>query len=102
MQSQLSVGWIAAYGIAIPEPVIFMAPLIVATLTAFKSPSEVTQVLSFPSGFYFDNFIVAADRMGRSFLNSVAITIPAVIFSVVLGAVGGYPLAFMTAGSSRW
>lgn len=102
MATRVSAGRVSAYFIAIAVAVIFLAPLVVATLTAFKSPREITQVLSFPTQLYLDNFVVAANQMGRSFLNSLAITIPAVIFSVVLGAIGGYPLAYMRGGSSRW
>ena len=74
---------------------VFVAPLIVAVMTSVKSPSELTRVLSLPSEFYWQNYTAAFSRMGRSFFNSVAITVPAVVLSILIGAVAGYPLAYM-------
>jgi ABC-type glycerol-3-phosphate transport system permease component len=84
-----------SYAIAFLMAAIFIAPLIVAILTSLKSPQEITRVLSSPATPYFQNFTVAFQRLGRVFLNSVSITAPAVFFSISIGAIAGYPLAYM-------
>lgn len=66
-----------------------------ALLTSLKSPAETTRVLSIPGAPYMQNYAIAFERMGRSFFNSIAITVPAVVLSVFVGAVAGYPLAYM-------
>lgn len=81
--------------------VVFVAPLIVAAMTSVKSPSELTRVLSLPSELYWQNYLVAFERMGRSFFNSIAITVPAVALSILIGAIAGYPLAYMRGASGR-
>jgi ABC-type glycerol-3-phosphate transport system permease component len=83
------------YAIALLMAAIFITPLIVAILTSLKSPQEITRVLSIPATPYFHNFSVAFQRMGRSFLNSISITAPAVFLSIGIGAIAGYPLAYM-------
>ncbi len=35
--------------------IIFLAPLVVALLTSFKSPSEITRVMSIPTFIVFQN-----------------------------------------------
>jgi ABC-type glycerol-3-phosphate transport system permease component len=88
-----------AYAVAGAFAVLFLAPLVLALLTSLKSPAEVTRVLSIPSTPYFQNYAIAYASMGRSFLNSIAITVPAVVLSVAVGAIAGYPLAYMR---GRW
>jgi ABC-type glycerol-3-phosphate transport system permease component len=80
---------------------IFVAPLVLAFLTSIKSPAEITRVLALPSGIYIQNYGIAFERMGRSFLNSIAITGPAVVLSITVGAVAAYPLAFMRGRGGR-
>ncbi|MEX2746236.1 hypothetical protein AB3480_34460 [Rhizobium mongolense] len=45
-----------------------------------------------PAVPYLTNYQQAWSQMGRTFLNSVPITVPAVAFSVLLGAIAGFPL----------
>ncbi|WP_210530855.1 carbohydrate ABC transporter permease [Rubellimicrobium arenae] len=85
------------YGMAI----LFLAPLVVAVITSIKSPVEITRVLALPTEFYWQNYAAAISRMGRSFLNSIAITVPAVAFSILVGALAGYPLAYMRGSSGK-
>lgn len=89
------------YVILIAVALVFIAPLIVALMTSLKSPSEITRVLSIPTTLYFHNYAIAYERMGRSFFNSIAITVPAVVLSVGIGAIGGYPLAYMRGKGGR-
>ncbi len=83
-----------SYGVATVFACLFVAPLVLAVLTSLKSPAEITRVLSWPETFYVRNYAIAFDRMGRSFLNSVLITAPAVAFSIAIGAIAAYPLAY--------
>lgn len=86
---------IIPYAIAIGLALVFIAPLVVALITSLKSPSEITRVISLPTVLYFENYAIAIERMGRTFLNSIAITVPAVVLSLGIGAIAGYPLAYM-------
>jgi ABC-type glycerol-3-phosphate transport system permease component len=72
---------------------VFVTPILVALNTSLKSPREALDVLSFPASPDFSNYGDAWDQIGRSFLNSLMITIPAVILSVLIGALGAYPLS---------
>ena len=72
---------------------LFLAPLVLAVLTSVKSPADITRVLGLPTTLYVQNYAIAFDRMGRSFLNSILITAPAVAFSIAVGAIAAYPLA---------
>ncbi|MCV3205243.1 carbohydrate ABC transporter permease [Mesorhizobium sp. YC-39] len=89
------------FSILVVAAVIFAAPLVVALLTSLKSPSEITRVIALPNELYFQNYAIAYDRMGRSFLNSIAITVPSVILSLLVGAISGYPLAYMRGAGGR-
>ncbi|HEY4782861.1 MAG TPA: carbohydrate ABC transporter permease [Chthoniobacterales bacterium] len=91
MQKRTSI---ASYLIAIVMAVIFLAPLVLAGMTSLKSPQAIVRVLSFPTEIYFQNYIIAFERMGRSFLNSIAITTVSVICSIAVGASAAYPLAY--------
>jgi ABC-type glycerol-3-phosphate transport system permease component len=81
--------------------IVFVAPLVVAVLTSFKSPAEVTRVLSIPSELYWQNYAIAFERAGRTFLNSLLITAPAVGLSLLVGAIAGYPLAYMRGAGGK-
>lgn len=87
--------------VVIGMAVVFLAPLVVAAMTSVKSPVEITRVLGIPTEVYWENYATAFDRMGRSFLNSIAITVPAVAFSLLVGAVAGYPLAHMRGAGGK-
>lgn len=72
---------------------VFVAPILVALNTSLKSPREVLDVLSLPATPSFANYGEAWDQIGPSFINSLMITVPAVVFSVLIGAIGAYPLS---------
>ena len=71
----------------------FLAPLTLAILTSLKSPAEIIQVLSLPRSLTVANYGVALAEMGHSFINSILITVPAVVLSILIGCIAGYPLA---------
>ncbi len=97
MKSQRTV----SMAILIIAVVVFVAPLMVALLTSLKSPAEVTRVMSLPSTPYFENYAIAYERMGRSLLNSILITVPSVVLSLLVGSIAGYPLAHMRGAGGR-
>ncbi|MBY5720613.1 carbohydrate ABC transporter permease [Rhizobium leguminosarum] len=60
--------------------------------TSLKAPVEVLDFFSLPAVPYLTNYQQAWSQIGRTFLNSVLITAPGVAFSVLLGAIAGFPL----------
>lgn len=101
MHATLKTNRMISTTILIVAVAIFVAPLVIAFLTSLKSPAEVTRVMSLPSTPYWDNYAIAYDRMGRSFFNSIAITVPSVILSLLVGSIAGYPLAYMKGAGGR-
>lgn len=101
MDSTYNIRKAVPAAILITIAIVFAAPLVIALLTSLKSPSEITRVISIPTELYFQNYAIAYERMGRSFLNSIAITVPAVALSLLVGAIAGYPLAYMRGSSGR-
>ncbi|SEQ18301.1 glucose/mannose transport system permease protein [Faunimonas pinastri] len=72
---------------------VFLAPLGMALLTSLKSPAEIVQILSLPHRPDWGNYAVAWNQIGRSFINSIAITLPGALLSVLVGAIGAFPLS---------
>ena len=92
-----SVRWtrLLRYVFTILVCVLFLLPLVVVLIASFKNPIEIGSVLSLPSEFHWENYVVAWDQVGRSIFNSLYITIPSVIVSVFVGAVAAYPLSMI-------
>lgn len=78
---------------ALAVAIVFLAPLLVAFNTSLKTPAEVLDVFSLPAAPNWQNYVTAWDKIGRTFWNSIMITVPGVIFSVLLGAIAGFPLS---------
>jgi len=72
---------------------LFMTPIVVAINTSLKAPAEVLDVFSLPAVPYLTNYVQAWHQIGRTFFNSLMITVPGVALSVFLGAVAGFPLS---------
>jgi glucose/mannose transport system permease protein len=73
---------------------LFIIPLAVMLITSLKSPQELVNVFALPRGLYLGNFQAAmAGGIGRGMINSLCITLPAVFFSTMLGAIAAYPLS---------
>jgi hypothetical protein len=75
--------------------------LVLALTTSLKSSEEITRVLSLPLSLHVDNYGVAFSEMGRNFLNSLLITAPAVVLSILIGSIAGYPLAMTRARGGK-
>ena len=74
---------------------IYLLPLFVALNTSLKPPSQTVHTLSLPPSLYFDNYVIAWQRMARPFLNTLMITVPGVVLSVFTGCLVAYPLSQM-------
>ena len=74
-------------------------PLYMAVVIAFKDPSEMTNdiagILSLPSTWSLDNFIEAIQVTDffRSFMNSLIITVVAVVVSILIHSLAAYAIA---------
>lgn len=91
--SRRAVSRIVRYCVLVILAGVYLAPLVLALISSFKSPAELQQVLSLPTHFYTRNYVDGWDRIGRSLINSVMITIPAVILSVLVGSIAAFPLS---------
>ncbi len=94
-QPRQSAGRVVLYVVVIIFAIFFLFPLYVGLSTAFKSMSEVTRssIWAPPTAPTLENFKLAWDALSRGFLNSVFLTIPAVIISSILGSLNGYVLS---------
>jgi glucose/mannose transport system permease protein len=90
------------YVVATFLALVYLTPLVLTAISSLKSPAELQHVLALPGGFYVRNYVVAWDRVGRSVLNSVMITGPAVILSVLVGSVAAFPLAQVRIPGGRY
>lgn len=76
--------------------VIFVIPLYLAVLTAFKGKPELSRsVLAWPEGLYLENFKEGMRRSDffHSLRNSVLVTFPSVILIVLCASMSGYSVA---------
>lgn len=76
---------------------LFLAPTIGVLLSSLKSTREIAmgQLWTLPDGLYLDNYReVLANPAVRTYLvNTVLVTVPATIGSIVLGVLAGYVFA---------
>jgi len=89
------------YAAVIAVCFLFMVPVLVAVSSAFKGPQDINTVLALPTRPILDNFVIGWNQVIGSVLNSLMITIPAVILSVFIGCLAAYPLSMMPVKSSR-
>ncbi len=76
--------------------ILFIFPLYLAVLTAFKSKPEMSKsVLSLPQGLYLDNFKEGMKRSDffHSLRNSLLVTFPSVALIVLCASMSGYAIA---------
>lgn len=94
---------LAIYAILILFAAFYLMPVYVLLVTGLKSFAEVNlyRMWSLPSGIHFDSFLKAwfgsveegFRGLSLNFMNSVYITIPATLFSAILGSMNGYVLS---------
>ena len=101
----VSLARVGLYVFLILSASFFLMPLYVMIVTSLKERSEIRQgeIFALPSAWTVEPWIRAwssacsgltCDGVSAGFLNSIKITLPAVLVSVMLGAVNGYALSF--------
>ena len=73
-----------------------LSPILLAILNSGKTQAEIlTNILSFPQNFKFDNYLIAFEKINflRSFLNTMVVVIVGCMGIVLLSAIAGYKLA---------
>ncbi len=75
--------------------VVYLLPVYVLVITGLKTEAEVNiaWMWHLPQGIHFDGFEAAWPRISGNFVNSIMITVPAVIISSFLGSMNGYIFA---------
>ncbi len=102
---RLSIGRVGMYIFLIVVALFFLVPLYVMLVTSFKAMPEVREahIFNLPREWTIDPWIKAwssactgRDCTGLSpgFWNSIKITIPAVIVSIIVSSINGYALSF--------
>jgi glucose/mannose transport system permease protein len=98
------VNRIIVYGLLSVFAVIYLGPILIVFLNAFRGPMDVRAdgVIGWPHSWGIDAFVKAwtetcvagtCDGIGDNFWNSVRITVPATIIATLFGALNGYVLA---------
>jgi glucose/mannose transport system permease protein len=102
---RLNPGRIGLYLFLVIAAIFFILPLYVMIATSFKSLAEIrlAQIFALPAHFDISAWIAAwssdcglsqCSGISRGFWNSVKITVPSTVISVLLGAFVGYVLSF--------
>lgn len=92
------------YGTLLVVSLYYLLPLYVMLTTSFKTMDEIRlgNIFSLPSEWTFAPWVKAwaeactglnCEGLSRGFWNSVIITVPSVIFSIMVASVNGYALA---------
>lgn len=85
----------ARYGALVALMLVFLIPVYVLVLTAFKDPSQVSpsRMWELPDSLSFDTFRTVWPEMEDGFRNSLLMAIPAAVISSLLGAANGFVLS---------
>jgi glucose/mannose transport system permease protein len=92
------------YGVLLLAALFFLAPLYVMLMTSFKTAEEIRagNILALPGALRWDAWAsawgtactgVECNGLKPFFMNSVAMTVPAVLLSTIWGALNGYVLS---------
>ncbi|TBR37550.1 carbohydrate ABC transporter permease [Marinomonas agarivorans] len=103
--SRLSVARIGVYGFLAMSAIFFAIPLYVMIVTSLKGMPEIRlgDLFALPNDPSFAAWVkawaqactgVSCNGIHEGFWNSVVITVPSVVFSIMLGAINGYALSF--------
>lgn len=101
----ISPARIGIYGFLIISAVFFCVPLYVMIVTSLKTMPEIRQghLFNWPAHLTFQPWIDAwlhactgrdCNGLSPGFMNSVKITVPSVIISIVIASINGYALSF--------
>lgn len=91
----LNLSRIAIHAVLLLAVLLYLVPLVVMLLTSFKSPEDIGtgNLLSWPTEFTAIGWSKAWATVSGYFVNSVLITVPAVLISTAIGALNGYVLS---------
>tara|TARA_R110002124_G_scaffold114535_20_gene269427 strand:+ start:38116 stop:39009 length:894 start_codon:yes stop_codon:yes gene_type:complete len=103
--ARVTPGRIGLYAFLVVAGLFFLLPAYVMLMTSFKSMEQIrsAQIFALPHVFDWSAWITAwssacagvnCTGVSVGFWNSVKITVPATILSVLLGAITGYALSF--------
>ncbi len=103
-KKMFSLSNIVVYGALILVSMYYLLPLYVMIVTSLKDMSEIRggNVFGLPKEVTFEPWVKAwahactginCDGLSRGFMNSVKITVPSVIISIIIASVNGYALA---------
>ncbi|HMA38370.1 MAG TPA: carbohydrate ABC transporter permease [Chloroflexia bacterium] len=86
---------ILLYALLVFFAILFLVPLYVGLTTSFKGTAEVanSNIWAPPTAPTLENYQLAWDVLHTSFLNSIYLSIPAVLISAILGSLNGYVLS---------
>lgn len=75
--------------------VFFLLPVFLMLITGLKPFADVSlaRMWELPSGIYLENFAAALQALGPNLMNSIALAVPAALFSSILGSMNGYILS---------
>ena len=106
-------GRILIYLVVSLVAVAWLAPLAVVVLNSLRTNEEIAQasMIGWPQQFAWSNYLTAwsgfcvaqtCAGIQPYMLNSALVTIPATIFSTLLGAVAGYAVSLWRFPGDRW
>jgi alpha-glucoside transport system permease protein len=82
--------------------IVWSIPTIALLVSSFREPSAISvsgwwNALAQPSSFTTDNYqaVLAQRGMARAFLNSLVITVPSTLLTILIAAVAAYAFAWM-------
>jgi glucose/mannose transport system permease protein len=86
---------IGRHAVLIFLAILFLIPVYVLVVTAFKNPAEATVsgMWDLPRSFSLDSFAAVWPKLQSGFGNSLVVTIPASIISALMGSANGFVLA---------
>lgn len=96
MRKQIKYSEIITIGIILVTTLLFLTPIYLAVLTAFKTKQELSlSVLAWPGKIYIQNFIEGMQRSDffQSLKNSVLVTFPSVVLIVLCSSMSGYSIS---------
>ena len=83
------------YAILIILLILFMVPVYMVVITAFKTPDEINllDVWRLPHGLNINSFVEAVNTLLPYLFNSMVLVVPATLISAMLGSLNGYVLS---------
>lgn len=96
MRKKIRFSDVITVAVILVAVVIFLLPVYLAVLTAFKTKQELSlSVLAWPKELYLENFIEGMERSDffHSLRNSILVTIPSVLLIVICSSMSGYSIA---------